>query len=92
LKEKIENLQTNIKNNENSKIIKLKELKELELFEFDINNYYWQHFEKIVSNDSIATKIPTNLSKDWKYVFDILTKKMKEIDKNKVENTLNKLN
>lgn len=86
----MDSLKTNIdsieeKFNFEANKLELKSLDDLEEFNLDVNNVYWENLESIVSNYSIVAKLPNNLSQDWQKAFDILTKKMNEINQEKIQ-------
>jgi hypothetical protein len=89
LKGRVKELTEEIKNL-TQKPIKISNIEELNNFDFNINNPYWEHLEDMVTDYSIITKIPDNLSNDWKKVLNILNKKLKEVDKKRVEKVLSK--
>lgn len=70
----------------------LESLEDLRSMEFDVDNVYWKNLNNIVTRHSMAAKIPDNLSPEWKKAFDIVTDKMIEVDRDRVETALKNTN
>lgn len=73
---------------ENSKSFKINTLSDLDNYEFDQNNIYWEHLTGMVSGYSIVANLPDNLCEKWKEAFNIVTTKMNEIDSQRVSKAL----